>query len=132
MRPLSYADSDIVLLCFAVNSRTSFDNITSKWEPEVKHYVPEAKTILVGLKLDLRGEGAENVSTQEGNELAKNLGCETYIETSAVTKQGLSDVFEQSIETIFSKYNVVSGPNASLSESSSGKKQKKKGKCVLQ
>ena len=133
MRPLSYSDSDVVLLCFALNSRTSFDNISSKWEPEIKHYVPEAQTILVGLKLDLRTEGGEGVSTQEGLELSKTLGCHKYIETSAVTKQGLSDVFEQSIEAIFMSGNFKAADSSKAGASASSSTQtKKKGKCVLQ
>ena len=34
----------------------SFENVTSKWYPEVIHFCPEVPQILVGTKLDLRGD----------------------------------------------------------------------------
>ena len=35
LRPLSYPQTDIFFLCFAVDSEASFNNITGKWYPEV-------------------------------------------------------------------------------------------------
>ena len=54
LRPLSYPDTDVVLMCFALNNPDSFDNILEKWTPEVKHYCPHIPVILVGCKRDLR------------------------------------------------------------------------------
>lgn len=50
MRPLSYPDTDVILMCFAVDSPDSLDNITEKWTPEVRHFCPNVPIILVGLK----------------------------------------------------------------------------------
>ena len=108
LRPLSYADSDVVLLCFAVNNRTSFENVLSKWDPEIKHYIPSAKTILVGLKVDLRDEVPDAVTEQEGQELAKKLECEKYLEASSVKRTGLAPVFETSVDCIFANQAPVS------------------------
>ena len=117
LRPLSYSDSDVVLLCFAVNSRTSFDNISSKWEPEIKHYIDTAKTILVGLKVDLRQDGnKEHVTKAEGDDLSSKLNCVKYIEASSVAKIGLNEVFETAADCIFSARPVqraVAGGEAS-------------------
>ena len=57
MRPLSYPGTDIFLACFAVNSPTSFDNIKSKWVPEIRHYCPDTPIVLLGMKADLRFSG---------------------------------------------------------------------------
>ena len=54
LRPLSYPDTDVVLMCFAINNLDSFDNILEKWLPEVKHYCPNIPVVLVGCKRDLR------------------------------------------------------------------------------
>ena len=35
LRPLSYPDTDVVLLCFGLNAPDSLVNITEKWFPEV-------------------------------------------------------------------------------------------------
>lgn len=68
LRPLAYTDvsfivicdrsirfllfqTDVFIICFAVNNRASFNNVKYKWYPEVKHYRPHAKLVLVGKKL---------------------------------------------------------------------------------
>ncbi|VDP40778.1 unnamed protein product [Schistosoma margrebowiei] len=35
LRPLSYPDTDVVLLCYSIDSPDSFENIPEKWLPEV-------------------------------------------------------------------------------------------------
>jgi Ras-related C3 botulinum toxin substrate 1 len=56
IRPLSYPNTDIVLICFSVVCPDSFENVRTKWYPEVSHYCPSKPIILVGTKLDLRGD----------------------------------------------------------------------------
>ena len=40
--------TDVFLLCYAVNSANSFSNIAAKWLPELKEHCPTATIILVG------------------------------------------------------------------------------------
>jgi cell division control protein 42 len=54
LRPLSYPDTDVMVLCFDVTSRVQFDNCFVKYLPEVKHHIPSATIVLLGLKSDLR------------------------------------------------------------------------------
>ena len=35
LRPLSYPDTDVILMCFAIDSPDSLENIPEKWTPEV-------------------------------------------------------------------------------------------------
>ncbi|KAJ8297016.1 GTP-binding protein Rho3 [Rhodotorula toruloides] len=56
LRSLSYADSNVVLLCFSVDQPTSLENIESKWVDEIRHYCPGVKLALVALKCDLRSD----------------------------------------------------------------------------
>ncbi|KAG0261761.1 Rho GTPase [Actinomortierella ambigua] len=56
LRPLSYPESDVVLMCFAVNNPPSLDNITEKWFPELTHFLEKIPKLVVGLKTDLRDE----------------------------------------------------------------------------
>uniref|UniRef100_A0A2K6SA34 Ras homolog family member C n=1 Tax=Saimiri boliviensis boliviensis TaxID=39432 RepID=A0A2K6SA34_SAIBB len=53
-RPLSYPDTDVILMCFSINSPDSLENIPEKWTPEVKHFCPNVPIILVGNKKDLK------------------------------------------------------------------------------
>eukprot|EP00298_Acanthocystis_sp_HF-20_P004924 c15231_g1_i1.p1 GENE.c15231_g1_i1~~c15231_g1_i1.p1 ORF type:complete len:134 (-),score=27.52 c15231_g1_i1:163-528(-) len=50
LRPLSYPQTDIFLICFSVGDRTSFINIKSKWIPEIKHYSPNVPILLLRLE----------------------------------------------------------------------------------
>jgi len=77
LRPLSYPDSHVILICFAVDSPDSLDNVQEKvifscsfalaspplkpihsqWIAEVMHFCAGLPIILVGCKKDLRRDG---------------------------------------------------------------------------
>lgn len=40
LRPLSYPDTDVILMCFSVDSPDSLENIPEKWTPEVSFSTP--------------------------------------------------------------------------------------------
>ncbi|UYV78762.1 RhoL [Cordylochernes scorpioides] len=48
LRPLSYPMTDAFLLCFSIDNMASYNNIVTKWQPEIKHYCNKAPYILVG------------------------------------------------------------------------------------
>ena len=56
LRPLSYPQTDVFILCAAVSSPVSFVNLETKWYPEVSHHCPDAKVVVVGTKADLRDD----------------------------------------------------------------------------
>eukprot|EP01136_Pigoraptor_vietnamica_P015498 Opistho-1_new@58733 len=56
LRPLSYPDTNVVLMCFAIDSPDSLENIKEKWVPEVRHFCPNVPFVLVGCKKDLRND----------------------------------------------------------------------------
>ena len=56
LRPLSYPQTDVFLICFSLVSPASFENVRAKWFPEVSHHCPNTPVILVGTKLDLRDD----------------------------------------------------------------------------
>ena len=56
LRPLSYPQTDVFLVCFSVANPTSFENIRSKWWPEIQQHAPGCPFILVGTKGDLRDD----------------------------------------------------------------------------
>lgn len=53
LRPLSYPQTDVFLICYSVVNPVSFDNVRAKWSPEIKLNNPETPVVLVGTKLDL-------------------------------------------------------------------------------
>ena len=56
LRPLSYKDTDVAVLTFGLDSRSSLENIKAKWFPETQHYIPTVPVILLGLKSDLKDQ----------------------------------------------------------------------------
>ena len=123
LRPLSYPDTDVILMCFSVDSPDSLANIPDKWTPEVRHFCPSVPIILVGNKKDLRSDQGtirelakmkqEPVKQEDGRSMSDKIGAFGYLECSAKTKDGVRAVFE-------------TATRAALQV-----KKKKKGKCRL-
>nr|ADD23346.1 rac-type small GTP-binding protein [Triticum aestivum] len=106
LRPLSYRGADVFLLAFSLISKASYENVTKKWIPELRHYAPGVPIILVGTKLDLRDDqqffvdhpGAVPISTAQGEELKKVIGATAYIECSSKTQQNIKGGFDGGIK----------------------------------
>jgi len=96
LRPLCYADSDIVLICFSLDNYDSLENVVEKWQPEVLQYTGHLRVpyILVGTKRDLRGPRGTGVSYLEGEAIARRIGARGYIECSARYNEGVLEVFQ--------------------------------------
>ncbi|CAG8750306.1 16893_t:CDS:2, partial [Acaulospora colombiana] len=56
LRPLSYPQTDVFLVCFSVTSPASFENVKEKWFPEVHHHCPGVPCLIVGTQIDLRDD----------------------------------------------------------------------------
>lgn len=119
LRPLSYPQTDVFLICFSIISPTSFQNVKAKWVPEVNHHCPNTKIILVGTKLDLRDDrdtierlkekGMSPISFQDGQQLAKDISAHCYMECSALTQKGLKQVFDEAIKAVIMPQNRRGG-----------------------
>ncbi|KAI9341531.1 GTP-binding protein rho1 [Zopfochytrium polystomum] len=104
LRPLSYADSNVVLICFDVTEVDSLENVTEKWFSEVSQHVPGVPIILVGLKTDLRNDrerlqvlasrGQRPMTFEEGLAIASRIGAARYVECSARQNHNVNAVFE--------------------------------------
>jgi len=124
LRPLSYPQTDVFLICFSIISPQSFENVKSKWFPEIQHHAPNVPLILVGTKADLRndhqmistlnGKGLHIITNQEAESRSRDIAAIKYLECSALTQEGLKTVFDEAIRAALNK-----------------PKQKKKGGCVL-
>lgn len=107
LRPLSYPQTDIFLVCFSVVSPTSYENVKEKWVCEIQHHCPKTPFLLVGTQVDLRDDQSvidrlakskqKPITFEAGTKAAKELRAVKYVECSALTQKGLKDVFDEAI-----------------------------------
>jgi len=110
LRPLSYPQTDVFLICFSLVNPASFENVRAKWYPEVRHHCQSVPLILVGTKLDLRDDTdtiaklkekrLAPVTYPQGLAMSKDVGAVKYLECSALTTKGLKNVFDEAIRAV--------------------------------
>lgn len=132
LRPLSYPDTDVLLLCFAIDKPDSKDNISKKWIHELKQYAPMVPIILVGCKADLRHDASVKrslTSIEDGVNLAENIGAVSYIECSALTRYNVDDVFAQAARVSLTCRDRRRKNSSRSSITNSNLKSGKKNRC---
>lgn len=155
LRPLSYPQTEVFLICFSLVEPSSFANVKAKWIPEIRqHSTRDIAILLIGTKLDLRDDphtldrlreyGNEPISTTEGKKAARELGCVDYLECSASSQQGVKDVFDAAIKAVIDppKFNeppilnnvagnTTTNRKHTLGGNNTTTKKKRKNKCVI-
>merc|ERR1712130_713850 len=109
IRTLSYPKTDIFILCFSVVNHPSFINVKDRWYVEIKHHCPNVPMLIVGTKSDLRTDentlenlkgGKAPITEEEANAMVKDLGALKFLECSALTRQGLKNVFDEALTSV--------------------------------
>lgn len=111
-------DTDLIMLCYSVDSKDSLENVESKWVGEIADNCPGVKLVLVALKCDLR-EGAEDeeeatnedgtprekkpmINYDQGLEVARRIGALRYLECSAMRNRGVNEAFTEAARVALS------------------------------
>ncbi|KAL3831906.1 hypothetical protein ACJMK2_023600 [Sinanodonta woodiana] len=105
VRPLSYTDADLVIICFSVGNPDSLHNIVSKWHPEVREHCPVQPIMVVGCGTDMRTDNKviqklerrsqTPVTYEQALKVAKQIEALVYSEVSAKTSEkSVKDVLE--------------------------------------
>ncbi|XP_041365660.1 ras-like GTP-binding protein Rho1 [Gigantopelta aegis] len=121
LRPLSYQNSHVILVCFAFDSPDSLQNVAEKWKPEINHYMPKVPIILVGNKSDLIHDktvianlakaGRAPLTGSDGSKMATNLHFSAFLACSAKTKDGVHEVFQTAARiAMLNKSRKISTP----------------------
>ncbi|OJD13019.1 GTP-binding protein rhoC [Emergomyces pasteurianus Ep9510] len=141
LRPLSYPETDLLFVCFAIDCPVSLENVMDKWYPEVLHFCPTTPLILVGLKSDLRNkrtcidllktQGLTPVTPEQGQAVAQRMGA-TYVECSSKEMRGVDEVFELAVNTAVGvEEQGWNGGRDSSSGGGGARKRPKKRTCKL-
>jgi len=133
LRPLSYPDTDILILCYSIDSHESLNNISEKWAPEVMHFCgPNVPRIVVGTKSDMRADpiiASQLVSYEEGADVARRIGAQRYIECSAKYGENVDQVFTEAIRSIWENEKRRGSGNSGGS-GANGKKRRQSRCCI--
>ncbi|KAI0427775.1 putative RHO3 protein [Xylaria sp. FL1042] len=122
LRSLSYDNTDVVVLCFSVDSKDSLENVESKWIGEIQENCPGVKLVLVALKCDLRenteeeeeggasAAGADGthrekkpmIEYNQGLDVARRIKAMRYLECSAMRNRGVNEAFTEAARVALS------------------------------
>lgn len=100
IRPRSYQQADVVLICYSVANPTSLANVHNRWIPEVRQNLPQVPVLVVATQTDLRDAVAYRgncISAAEGAQVAREVRAKGYVECSAFSNRGVQQVFEYAV-----------------------------------
>ena len=102
LRPMAYPQTDVFLICYSIDSISSFRNVNLKWVPEIRFYCPNAPIILVGTKTDLRDTNlrTNQVEFKDALEVAKHLKLQNCLECSSLTGDGVQTLFNTAVRAV--------------------------------
>ncbi|NXH17376.1 RHOF protein, partial [Bucco capensis] len=105
LRPLSYQNTNVVLICYSVMNPTSYENVAAKWYPEVNHFCRGVPVVLVGCKTDLRKDKEQlcklraskqkPITYNQGKAACQQINAEIYLECSAKCRENIENVFKE-------------------------------------
>ncbi|XP_048852415.1 rho-related GTP-binding protein RhoH [Brienomyrus brachyistius] len=102
IRPMSYQQADVVLLCYSVANISSYASVRNKWIGEVRAHLPSIPVLVVAMQTDQREMGPQRgscVTAMEGKQLARDIRAKGYLECSALSNRGIQQVFECAVRT---------------------------------
>lgn len=109
LRPLSYPQTDIFIVAFALISPTSLEDTESIWVPEIREHCPGTPYILVGTHKNARdnfgkheeeykSNGWEAVPTSKGQEMKETILANDYMECDVESLSSIEKVFLNAVK----------------------------------
>ena len=110
-RSIAYKNTDLIIICYSIDSNESLHNIEHKWIPELTKYCPDVPYLLVANKTDLRQNTDTSkellkspdegfITKDKGICIAQRIGSRNFLECSAVLKKGLDELVKLAVDTI--------------------------------
>lgn len=102
LRPLSYAQSDVSIVCVTIGEREEYEAARDKWAPELNRICAGNPIILLGIRQPDGDDGAglgEKTGLGDyfkyGQDIAKDIGAVAYLECDLLIQQGLNEALGQ-------------------------------------
>ena len=83
LRPLSYDNVDVIVICYDVTTQASYDNVMVRWAPETQHFCPDVPIVLVACKTDLRPKTRDTNASLNASKKTTSLMYRTKRITTA-------------------------------------------------
>ncbi|XP_076805859.1 cell division control protein 42 homolog isoform X2 [Clavelina lepadiformis] len=138
LRPVTYPQTDVFLVCFSIDNPSTIENAFKKWVPEIQHHCPKTPFLLVGTKNNVNDltkdqKPREELSSFKNNSInkeelllrGKKLNAFDYIECCAVKNEGIESLIDKIILAAIS-------PSKQKGEKSKMTKDKEQKNCSLQ
>ncbi|XP_029950026.1 rho-related GTP-binding protein RhoH [Salarias fasciatus] len=103
IRPRSYHQADVVLICYSVANPNSLASVQRKWILEVRENLPKVPVLLVATQTDQREMGVHRsscITAAEGRRVAQEIHAKGYLECSSLSNRGVQQVFEYAVRTV--------------------------------
>jgi Ras-related C3 botulinum toxin substrate 1 len=111
LRPLSYPQTDVFVICFSLVQPQSLANVQLVWVPEISKHCPGVPYVLVGMHPEQRNQfdthadeyrskGWEPVPTSHGEAMMRRIGAQCYIECSPRMSYNVREVFDRAVQVV--------------------------------
>jgi len=105
LRDQWFRECHLCLCCFDICRRSSFEDAARHIEKfrRVKDGNPFASVVLCANKIDQRPTSRAEISSDEAKAFCKSMKLDAYVETSAMTFEGVDAAFETCLRVFLSK-----------------------------
>jgi len=100
LRPLSYSQTDVFVVCVNIENKRQFESAEKKWIPEITHHCPGVPYVLVGVidpPEDFHEDSILQVTPAEmkayGKALARRIGAWKYVQCNLHSTVQVKAVF---------------------------------------
>ena len=108
LAPMYYRSSAVAIMVYDVTSKESLDSLDD-WATEISDKAPHnIKFVVIGNKIDMADQRV--ISTDEGKNIAQQLGASLFGETSAKTGEGINEIFNKIAELDINQEEIIDHP----------------------
>ena len=120
LTPMYYRSSGVAIVVFSLTQKETFESVKQWCEDLRNKSAPNTKLVIVGNKNDLVDERV--ISKEQFDEIAKMLKADYYTECSALTGDGVAELFQNVAEMCKDGKNFIENienPEAKTEKNSS-------------